>query len=124
MDLVILSSASGVPPMAEDRSPEMIKLVYFLHRHARNAPGERYLPPAEFGDLNLREVYEQFFPRLGNGRTFDTFRGSAEGLRKGNIRCRIENGTLYLPKYEAILGTWELLPREGQWTEIQAYRMV
>jgi hypothetical protein len=110
--------------MAEDRSPGMVKLVYFLHRHASSGHSERYQPPIEFGGLNLREVYAQFFPRLGEGRTFDTFRGSAEGLRKGNIRDRIEDGARYLPKYESILGSWELLPRERQWADIQQYRTV
>lgn len=110
--------------MAEDRSPAMVRLVYFLHRYGRQGPTERYQPPEEFGDLNLRQVYEQFFARLGGGRAFKTFRGSAEGLRKGNIRERIENGATYLPKYEGILGTWELLPREQQWEELQRYRTV
>ena len=104
--------------MGEDRSPEMVRLVYFLHRHRRNRAG-RYQPPVEFGELNLREVYEQFFPRLRGTRSFDTFRGSAEGLRKGNIRERVEDGASYLPKYAAILGSWESLPRERQWADGQ-----
>ncbi len=101
----------------------MVKLVYFLHCHGRRSPTGRYQPPAEFGDLNLREVYEQFFPRLGAGRTFKTFRGSAEGLRKGNIRERVDGRATYFPKYEGILATWELLPREQQWAELQQCRM-
>ena len=106
----------------ENRSPEMVRLVWFLHRYARTPPGGRYVPPAEFGDLNKRQVYEQFFPKLGGGRSFKTFQGSAEGLRKGNIREHLEDDTPYLPMYETILRTWQHLPREQQWADIKQYR--
>jgi len=91
-----------------ERSPEMVRLVYFLHEYARFADSGRSKPPEEFGDLTWREVYEQFFHHLGEGRSFDTFKGSAEGLRNGNIREHKEAGTPFLPKYDVILRTWNL----------------
>ena len=108
--------------MAEERSPEMVRLVYFLHRYARTGPSGRYSPPEEFGDLNRRQVYAQFFPRLGGDRDFETFENSAEGLRNGNIREYLDEGRPYLPMYETILSTWQHLPREQQWLYLQEYR--
>lgn len=105
-----------------ERSPEMVRLVYFLHQYARVGPAGRTSPPAEFGDATWREVYEQFFPRLGAGRTFETFRGSAEGLRKGNISEHKANGTPLLPKYEEILRGWAGRARDEQWVDLQQYR--
>src|SRR5436305_1523365 len=64
-----------------DRSPAMVRLVYFLHEYARVGPNGRTRPPSEFGGLNWREVYEQFHDRLGDGRSFKTFMGSAEANR-------------------------------------------
>src|SRR5947207_883839 len=87
--------------IAVDRSPEMVRLVYFIHEYARVGPDGRTLPPSEFGDSTWREVYGQFFTRLGDGRTFKTFVGSAAGLRKGNISDHKEAGIAFLPKYEA-----------------------
>ncbi len=108
----------------EERSPEMVRLVYFLHRYGRAKPSGQHKPPSEFGEANKRAVYDQFFARLGGGREFKRFQGSAEGLRKGNIREHLEDGAAYLPKYEAILRTWQHLPRERQWADLQQYREV
>lgn len=108
----------------EERSEGMVRLVYFLHCYRRCGPTGRYVPPEEFDDLNLREVYEQFFQHLGGARTFATFRGSAEGLRKGNVREHIEDGTPYLPMYEPMLNTWQHLSRTEQWEYLQQFRVV
>ena len=109
---------------SEDRSPEMVRLVYFLHRYARTDPKGRYRPPAEFGDLNKREVYQQFFPLLGGSRPFKRFQNSAEGLRNGNIREHLDEGVPYLTKYESILSSWQHLTCEQQWEYLQQYRTV
>ena len=111
--------------MAEvDRSPGMVRLVYFLHHNARHQPNGPSQPPTEFDDLNWREVYEQFFEVLGEGRSFNIFKNSAEGLRKGNIRDYLENGIAFLARYEPMLKTWILQSREQQWADLQQYRCV
>jgi hypothetical protein len=107
-----------------ERSPEMIRLVYFLIEYARVTPDGRCVPPAELGDMTWRKAYEQFFTRLGGGRSFKTFYGSADGLRKGNIRDHKEAGIAFRPRCEAALRTWEILSREQRWTDLQQYRDV
>lgn len=106
--------------MPIDRSPELVKVVYFLNEYARTEGG-RQRPPAEFADLNWREVYELFAERLSEGRRFETFKGSAEGLRKGNISEHKDHGLPFLPKYERILGLWIGLSREDQFEEISQW---
>jgi len=102
----------------------MVQLVYFLQEYAREGSNGQTRPPQEFGDLNWIEVYKQFFPHLGDGRSFKTFRGSADRLRHGNIRQHKEDGVAFLPKYEAILQFWITQPREEQWADLQKYRQV
>jgi|GEM_PF-5186142 len=107
--------------VSEERSPEMVRLIYFLHKYTRATTCDRYQPPTEFGNLNTRQVYDQFFEQLGGGRSSETFRGSAEGLRKGNIKEHLEDGTPFLPKCEVILQSWQHLPREQQWAYLQPF---
>jgi hypothetical protein len=109
---------------AVKRSPWMVRLVYFLHENVREGRDGRSRPPGEFGDLTWLEVYEQFHSHLGDGRPFKTFKGSAEGLRKGNIKDHKEAGTPFLPKYESILGLWVLKSRDDQWADLQQFRDV
>jgi len=98
--------------MSVDRSPELVKVVYFLNEYARREDG-RQRPPEEFQTLNWRELYELFHDNLGERRSFKTFMGSAEGLRKGNISEHKDHGTPFLPKYERILGRWVGLSRRA-----------
>lgn len=107
---------------ATERSPQMVKLVYFLHQYARVLPNGRSAPPEEFGEISWREMYEQFYSRFGASRSFDTFKNSAEGLRKGNISDHKDNAVPLLPKYEAILQFWMTGTRAEQWEEIRNYR--
>lgn len=112
--------------MAEkiERSPEMVKFVYFLHRYLRTDDTGRLLPPEEFGDSNWTDVYSQFYSSLNDGRSFKTFKGSAEGLRKGNISGYVDHGIALLPKYDSILRTWVLKPRNEQWADLQKLRRI
>ena len=111
-------------PEKVERSPSMVRLVYFLHLYARDGSDGKQLPPEEFGNLNWTEVYKQFHALLGDGRPFQTFKHSAEGLRRGNISGHIDFGITLLPKYDSILRMWALKSRNEQWRDLQNYRKI
>jgi len=108
-----------------ERSPEMVKLVYFLEKYKIAGPNRKAYPPSEFGNLTWNEVHEKFYSKLGDGRPFKTFMGSANGLRapnrEGNIKSFIDDGVALLPKYKEILRDWAKLPREMQWADLRKY---
>lgn len=68
------------------RSPAMICAAYFMAKFGE--PGTRgSMPPAEMGVTNWDEAYLLLFPGLGDGRSFETFRGSINQDRRHYIEC-------------------------------------
>jgi hypothetical protein len=81
--------------MAQDRSPEMIRIAYYFGRYdAARLPSGSTVPPelAQFGISSRNQALELFRAGVGDGRDEVKFRGSINGdiryiaktLRAGN----------------------------------------
>ena len=105
--------------MSIDRSPEMIKLAYFMAKYG-NTVGDKVKPPSEMGVKTWVEAYRRLFKKLGDGRSFKTFQGSINQDRRHYIECLAGDKTDTEDRRE-ILGAFLRTNRAGQWTQISSF---
>ncbi len=108
--------------MADEVPPGTVRLACFLGRYGRGRG--RSQPPTEFGDLTLREIYGQYFERLGGEHSFEEFVTQIERLRRGTVRRRGGDGRPYPEVYPGAMTRWESLSRQEQWADLQGFRTV
>lgn len=103
--------------MGIERSQTMIRAAYFFAKYGDVSAGGQTKPPIEIGVSSWTDAYRRLFPQLGDGRTFETFRGSINQDRKHYIDCFAGRKTDSEDRC-AILGDFVHRSRAEQWAQI------